>query len=126
MGKRIIFKDDRDSGIGRGGVLCVEHVINPHVMRILESASATLPFEADGVLRITEGWRPAMHERDLHTEFAAFDLGLHFISVLPRRVNVGALWVRRLKYRLGGDYDVVMHGEGSNLHIHAEYDPEPE
>jgi len=124
MGNRIIFKDDRDSSIGRGAVLRTEHILNPRVMRIVEAAADTLPKEADGILRITEGWRPPLHEGDLHSEFLAFDLGLHFISVLPRRVNVGSAWVARLKSKLGDDYDVVMHGEGSNLHIHVEYDPE--
>lgn len=122
-GPRIVFKDDRDSAIGRG---CILHrgSLRPEVMAIVIAAARTAPPLEGNVLIVSEGWRNIREQRDLHEELRAFDISVHNIIILsePRRAHA-ELWAERMSEDLGGEYDVVLHGEGSNLHIHGEFEP---
>jgi hypothetical protein len=121
-GPRIIFKDDRDSSIGRGCILYAAH-LRPEVIAIVRAAALEAP-EGLEVITISEGWRDIRERRDLHEEARAFDISLNGIPGPDEiREAVGDDWGARIAKRLGGDYDVIVHGEGSNLHIHVELDP---
>lgn len=129
MTLRIEFKTDAESSIGRGAVLYRQHFL-PRMQVLLEGmARATeerLP--AARTLRVTEGWRPQREagRRDLHTELKAFDFTIEFIRGIRATLEE---YQRVAEYcrELVGDanYDFLVHGEGSNLHIHAEFDPKP-
>lgn len=127
MPLRIIVKDDRDSSIGRGGVLRREH-FDPRMARLVEAvarATETLLPHAI-VLFITEGWRPSIRPegRDLHTELRAFDFTIEFIRRIRAIENEYELVARDARAIVGdAEYDFQVHGEGSNMHIHAEFDP---
>jgi hypothetical protein len=130
MTLRIEFKTDEESSIGRGAVIYRQHFL-PIMLPLFEGmARATeekLP--AARTLRVTEGWRPQRTpgKRDLHTEMKALDFTIEFI----RGIRATLEEYRRVAEHCRGivgdaDYDFFVHGEGSNLHIHAEYDPKPQ
>lgn len=126
---RIEFKTDSESSIGRGAVLYRQHFAARMAVLLEGMATAVedkLP--AARTLRVTEGWRPVREpgKRDLHTEYRAFDFTIEFlpgIRALPDEYRAVAERCRELV----GDanYDFEVHGEGTNLHIHAEFDPKP-
>ena len=74
---------------------------------------------------VSEGWRPKVRPtRDLHTEGRAWDLSLnHVPGVELERRMAGEAWADRMRKALGPDYQVIVHGEGRNLHVHVELDP---
>lgn len=121
-GPRIIFKDDRDSSIGRGCVLYAGHM-RPEAAVIVYEAAQTAPDELEQIV-ISEGWRQIRPYRDLHEELRAFDLSLNGIhGDHTTRLDVGLAWAVRLREALGPDYEIVVHGSGTNLHLHCELDP---
>jgi hypothetical protein len=122
-GPRIVFKDDRDSRVGRGCHLHAGH-FRPEMAKVIYEAALTAPREAD-VMVVSEGWRHIRDSRDLHEEGRAFDLSLNIVTGLSfdQRKTMGTEWSNRLRAKLGRDYDVIVHGDGGNLHIHVELDP---
>lgn len=122
-GPRLIFKTDAESSIGRGCVTYGGH-FRPEMARVLHVACMTAdPLWSE--ITATEGWRPKLRaSRDLHPEGRAWDLGLNHIDgdeELRRRE--GEIWAGRMRKELGPDYQVIVHGEGRNLHVHVELDP---
>lgn len=121
---RIVIKDDRDSGIGRGCILCVEQLEDQRVVRILTVAARTAPQLIDNEMLASEGWRDTRDGRDLHEDFRAFDISLNQINGDRMfRERAGIAWAARIRAKLGDDYDVIVHGSGRNLHLHIEFDP---
>lgn len=122
-GPRVVFKDDRDSAIGRGAILYGGH-FRPEMALILMEATRTAPRGVETIV-VSEAWRNIRERRDLHKELRAFDLSLNLVpgANLAARQAMGDDWANRLRLRLGPDYDVIVHGEGGNLHIHVELDP---
>lgn len=124
-GPRVIFKDDRDSSIGRGAVLYGGH-FRPEVARIVYVAAQVAPDQVTEIV-VSEAHRNIRDTRDLHEEGRAFDFslnveGLGHLAFEDRRA-IGQEWAMRMSANLGPDYTVIVHGEGANLHIHAELDP---
>lgn len=123
-GPRVIFKDDRDSNIGRGCVI-YQGMLRPEIMCMVEAAAATAP---DGMeaMHVSEGRRDPRNpdKRDLHAEQRAWDISARGC---PRyRGSLGDamdLWAQRIGDKLGPAYTVVVHDTGSGLHIHIELDP---
>jgi hypothetical protein len=121
-GPRIIFKDDRDSGVGRGAHLHAGH-FRPEMARVIYEAGRTAPHGVKAIV-ISEAWRSIRETRDLHKEGRAFDLSLNVVEGdFAARKASGDDWGNRLRMKLGPDYDIKVHGSGANLHIHIELDP---
>ena len=123
LGPRVIFKDDRDSSIGRGCQLFAAHFV-PVVMELLtRSVQAFAGNKRVATIRVTEGWRSIRTARDLHEHCRALDFtaedgdGKRISRAEYDQVGV------QIRRWLGQNYDVVVHGEGLGLHIHVEYDP---
>jgi hypothetical protein len=125
-GPRIVIKDDRDSSLNRGCVLYGAH-FRPEIARIPWAVARTAATYAPEWTEVTlsEGWRPKIRAgRDLHSEARAFDVSLNHIQADEAgRYSHGIHWARAIREELGPDYQVVVHGEGQNLHIHIELDP---
>jgi hypothetical protein len=107
-GVRVRFKE------GPSGAYLHARHFRPEIARIVQVAAAEAPGELTEIV-VTEGWRAGA---GLHPKDRAFDIRANH---LPRPVVLA--WVERIRGRLGGDYDVLAHGNGANHHIHAEYDP---
>ena len=120
-GPRIIFKDDRDSSIGRGCILFAAH-FRPEIMLIPRVCAAVAP-KATQIVRVTEGWRDIRDTRDRHEDLCALDLTLE-MPVGRATKEEYARVVDSMRAFLGPDYDVIAHGEGFGHHIHCEWDPE--
>lgn len=130
MTLRIEFKTDAESSIGRGAVLYRSH-FTPIMARLVHGmATATeevLPRAK--VLRVTEGWRPPREKgvRDLHSELRAFDFTIEFLPGVRAIIEEYRRVAEKCRAIVGdADYDFLVHGEGTNLHVHAEYDPKPQ
>ncbi len=123
-GPRIIFKDDRDSAIGRGAVLYAHH-FRPEVSAIPRAAALTAP-EGLSYILVSEGHRHIRNTLDLHERCQAFDLSLNVPGIGERseeeRRAIGWAWVERMRRMLGPGYQFDVHGAGRTLHIHAELD----
>jgi hypothetical protein len=124
---RIEFKTDPESAIGRGAVLYRKH-FEPHMAILLEGMAAAVEdrLPAAKTLRVTEGWRPVREpgKRDLHTELRAFDFTIEYIRNIRATLDEYRTVAEHCRAIVGdADYDFLVHGEDSNLHIHAEYDP---
>lgn len=127
-GPRIIFKDDRDSSIGRGCVLYGAH-FRPEVICIVKAVVDTVSEAYPGLAGITfsEGHRHIRDTRDLHEECRALDFSRHSTHGDGSTVSFSESQLHQLAIgiseRLGLDYFVLVHGEGANMHIHIELDP---
>lgn len=123
LGPRVIFKDDRDSSIGRGCQLFATHFV-PVMMEMLRHCiQAFANNKAVAVVRVTEGWRSIRTSRDLHEDCRALDFTAELASGARVPIDVYASVAAQMRRWLGQDFDVIVHGQGSNLHIHVEYDP---
>ncbi len=128
-GPRVIFKDDRDSSIGRGCVI-YQGMLRPESICMVAAAAGTAP---DGMeeMNVSEGWRDSRDDdRDLHEELRAWDIsarGTYDIEDDPygyeRLHKHMSAWADRIREKLGPAYTVVVHDTGSGLHIHIELDP---
>ncbi len=67
---------------------------------------------------ITSAYRPK-RPRSLHHGYAV-DMRANHIESETTQQSI--LW--RIKQAVGNDYDVILHGEGANIHYHIEYDPD--
>lgn len=121
---RIIFKDDRDSSIGRGAVLHAAH-FRPEMAEVIYVMAHTAPHGTDHIV-VSEGFREQTRESlDLHARRQAFDFSLNLWPGFSyaQRESIGREWAARARALLGPDYDIVIHGSGLNLHVHVEFDP---
>ena len=119
-GPRIIVKRDTESSIGRGAALYLDH-FRPHVSVMIWAIARACP-DSCTELWITEGHRKIRDTRDLHEECLALDFT--FRDGEQRLIEVELHEIaREARSTLGDEYDLIAHGSGSNLHIHAEYDP---
>lgn len=108
----------------------------PHIWRMIEIAVETAPALEDDTLVITEAWRLPRHPDDAHSWCNAFDVRVRTI-LIPRKVSDSTTthlyaarkaeawrWVARIRKSLHDPrYQFDVHGEGSNIHIHMEFDP---
>jgi len=122
-GPRIHFKRDEESAIGRGAVMHGAH-FRPEVASMVWAACRGSASFGWPELWVTEGWRPSSDRRDLHSELRAIDISCRHIEGDEKsRVNTAGIWAKHVASLLGPDYDVVVHGARSNLHLHVELDP---
>ena len=121
-GPRIVFKDDRDSSVGRGCVLYAGN-LRPEVLAIVLAAAQTAPPLKENTLVVSEGYRSVRDSRDLHKELRAFDISLNQIQDPGNIVITAEIWADNIRGELGPSYDVLAHGEGANFHLHIELDP---
>ena len=123
-GPRIIFKDDRDSSIGRGCVI-YQGMLRPEIMCMVAAAAETAPAGMEE-MNVSEGWRDSRDDdRDLHEELRAWDIsarGVPAHDTAELRWEMER-WATRIQAKLGPAYTVVVHDSGSGLHIHIELDP---
>ena len=125
LGPRFIVKRDSESSIGRGCILLTAH-FRPEIACIpwaIGQAVMQLGYAIPEIW-ITEGFRPwDGDDRDLHPELRALDFTLVMEdgsrATESQYQNVASLAAETL----GRDYQLPTHGEGWNLHIHAELDP---
>ena len=126
LGPRVIFKDDRDSASGRGCRMFAAHFTHYVMAILIHGVQAFSLDKTVKVIRLTEGHRHIRDTRDLHEECRAFD----FTAEMEEGTRIPRAAYERVGHQmrkwLGSDYDVIVHGEGTNLHIHAEYDPKPQ
>jgi hypothetical protein len=98
-----------------------------YALKILEAVEFTSP--PGYTPTITSACDGKHSEHSLHYVGFAFDVRVKdypenhssFQGVMI--MDTAESWEERLKQELGEDYDVVLHGEGNNRHIHIEYDP---
>jgi len=122
-GPRIHFKRDEESPIGRGAVLHGAHFRSEIAVMIWAACRGSDGFDWPD-LWVTEGWRPAGDRRDLHSELRALDISCrHIAGDQAERERIAGEWAQQVAGLLGPDYDVVVHGAQSNLHLHVELDP---
>ena len=69
---------------------------------------------------VTSARRPVSGKKSFHHYGLAVDCRANHI---PSR-NVQLKILAELIGALGNDYDVILHGEGANIHYHIEYDPD--
>ncbi len=122
-GPRIIVKADANSSIGRGCILYGAH-FRPEMACIPYWVARTAPEELDEVV-LTEGWRDVRDSRDLHEELRGIDVSLNGLADGggESKKSKAESWAARLRERLGSDYQVILHGDGLNYHMHCELDP---
>ncbi len=121
-GPRILFKDDRDSSIGRGCVLYAAQ-LRPEVIAIVTACARTAPTLRSDTMIVSEGYRSIREKRDLHKESRAFDISCNQIPDEAKREEIARDWAIRIRSDLGPDYEVIPHGAGANFHLHIELDP---
>lgn len=128
-GPRIVFKDDRDSSIGRGAIMFWSHFVSP-MSDLLVAMAQTAPALIDNTMVVSEGWRDIRTSRDLHEELRALDFPLNKlvgITVWGERQDAGLMWVERARAVLRPDlrpgFQFEVHGSGEGIHVHAEWDP---
>jgi hypothetical protein len=121
LGPRIHVKNDSESSIGRGCILHGAH-FRPEIAKIVWSASRAAPPRTE-TLVLSEGYRDIRHTRDMHEELRALDITFRLGADMLPTLDEYAAVVARMKALLGPDYDVLVHGENSNRHIHCELDP---
>ena len=97
----------------------------PHMTAIVHAALQTAPTTNDDCVWITEGWRDIRDSLDFHELCAAFDFRCKNIVADSQemREELADEWAEDMRIVLGDDYDVIAHGVGDSLHIHAEFDP---
>ena len=124
LGPRVVVKRDSESSIGRGCDLRGAH-FRPEVSAIVHAACQAAHSKTPAVeeLWLTEGLRDIRNTRDMHEELRALDITGRLKG--GKRANKALLEkiAREMRRTLGPDYQIIVHGKGANLHIHAELDP---
>ena len=123
-GPRVIFKDDRDSNIGRGCVI-YQGMLRPEIICMVAAAAATAPAGMKE-MHVSEGHRNIRDSRDLHEELRAWDISARGVDAQEGgelEWDIVTEWAERIQAKLGPAYTVVVHDTGSGLHIHIELDP---
>lgn len=112
----------------KAGVRFVAGHFRPESAQLVEAYfEAMRGFETtDGILWITEGWRPARKARDLHTLGRAFDFRIHNLLAPSHegRVELARQVVAAARARLGNPRcQFEIHGATlAQFHTHAEFD----
>lgn len=93
----------------------------PHIALIVQAVAEEAPSLEKNTLVVTEAWRIGT---GLHPEANAFDFRTWNILAASEaaREQHRQAWKARVQERLGEDYDVVVHGEGTRRHLHVEFD----
>jgi hypothetical protein len=127
-GPQILIKDGPQGAFLFGG-----HFADPFFCRMLEVMAETAPPLAGNVMVVTEGYRRARRDRDLHSELKAVDvrtsvddpgrLGAILGEELSERMVAGRGWADRIRARLGSEYDIVFGDAKHKDHLHGEHDP---
>ena len=120
-GPRLLIKRDEESSVGRGAQLYAAHLV-PEMARVMWACCRCCDTFISEVW-VTEAYRKIRTDRDLHEECRALDFTLRTSTGARPAEMVYRDVGDRMVAVLGPDYDVVVHGESANLHIHAEYDP---
>jgi hypothetical protein len=101
--------------------------LRPHMTELLEVLLLVAPDTNDGIMWVTEGWRPQRHPNDAHTWCNAWDVrSKNVIVATPAgRGDIMDQWGEdaRHEYGRGSPMQFDAHGMGAGLHLHAEYDP---
>lgn len=109
------------------GVRFIGEHFSPEVSIILKALFNNCPGTTDGFMWITEGWRPARHPKDLHTQGRAFDVRIHNLlaDTHAGRVLLAQGWVAASRLDIPNPaHQFEIHGATvAQYHIHAEYDP---
>lgn len=124
LGPRFIVKRDSESRIGRGCDLRAGH-FRPEMAAIIWACGQAC-MSLDSRIRevwLTEGVRSIREARDLHEELRAFDFTLRHEGGVRSSEGVLRNVGKLMGKLLGDDYQIIVHGVGSNVHIHAELDP---
>ena len=121
LGPRIYVKRDEESSVGRGCELYGAH-FRPEISKIVWAAANSAPGQAEEVW-LTEGYRDIRESRDMHEELRAIDITFRLKHDMLTTLDEYRAVVARMKALLGPDYDIIVHGDGANRHIHAELDP---
>lgn len=120
LGPVIIIKRDAESTIDRGCRLYSSHW-RPEIALIPRIAGATAHPKTTAVW-LTEGYRNIRDTPDKHEELCAFDITWRLTDgALPTKAQYTDS-KRMMSIFLGPDYDILVHGEGTALHIHCEYE----
>jgi len=110
----------------KDGVRFVGEHFSPESSQIIRVLYLVVPETVDGIMWITEGWRPARHSRDLHTDGKAFDIRIHNLigRTHEERVSLARAWVQKARDSHDNPaYQFEIHGTtAAQFHIHAEYD----
>jgi hypothetical protein len=106
------------------GVAIVGRHFAPEVRVILDVVVATAPEMTDNTVWVTNAWRD---DATRHGTGEAFDIRIKNVKGFNLETfaynKTVAAWVKRVKERLGPDYDVI-YGNSKHLnHFHVEYDP---
>jgi len=122
-GPRVFVKRDEESSVGRGAILYGAHW-RPEIAAIVWAACVASKDVSPGIKEVilTEGYRDIRDTRDLHEELRALDITFRLDHQLRPTLGEYARLRDRMKELLGPDYDVLAHGEDTQLHIHSEYD----
>ena len=115
----------KDSAIIKPGCL------RPHMIELLLALLATSPDTHDGIMWVTEAWRPARHTDDAHTWCNAFDIRSKNViergnsnSLRAKMTQWGRDTRQYLRQTSGvHSFQFEAHGDGQALHLHAEFDP---
>lgn len=68
---------------------------------------------------VTSARRPAAFKKSLHADGLALDFRANHIGSRNLQLKILA----EIIGVCGQDFDVILHGEGANIHFHVEYDP---
>jgi len=105
-------------------VVIVGRHFAPEIRIILDGVMDTAPEMTDDTVWVTSAWRA---DDTKHGTGEAFDIRIKNVKGFNLETfaynKIVAAWVKRVKERLGPDYDVI-YGNSKHLnHFHVEYDP---
>ncbi len=113
----------RNGLIFQKNVIILERALAPEILLMLETVVATAPPTTDGLVWVTDGWRPDPNSKHYYGE--AFDIRIKNVKGFDIEKfsysKIVARWAENLQRKLGPDYDVVYGGDHLN-HIHVEFD----
>lgn len=100
---------------------------SPEIRVMLDVVRETAPELTDNTVWITGAWRP---DNTKHGSGEAFDIRIKNVKGFNTGTfaynKIVAAWVKRVKVRLGPDYDVIYGNSKHMNHFHSEYDPKGE
>jgi hypothetical protein len=92
--------------------------LRPEILTALFDAAEI--YAAHGFVSVVTSANDSGHkEGSLHYKNLAVDLRTNFIANPATKTAIR----NEIAARLGKDYDVILHGEGANNHLHIEWDP---
>lgn len=99
----------------------------PHRVEMRNALLAVAPDTVDGIMWITELWRPERHPNDAHTWCNADDIRSRNVIAASQsdRELIMDKWGRDADRYMGDkpENQFEAHGDGPSLHLHAETDP---